>query len=109
MDAARVRIGTVRPKSGGSLRVIHNQRAQNVRGCFKEDFRMALDKRGDKMAGYAIVVWDIFGNTTTASIASQHIPALLLPEMAKLALLNRDIRTDCALDITGRPPPDEPA
>lgn len=103
---ARVRIGAVRLKGGGEVRLLHNRRPRNVRESFKEDCRIALNNRGEKMAGYAVVVWDIFGGTTAASIASQHVPGQLLPEMAKLALIDRDIRVNCAVDITGRPPPD---
>lgn len=107
--SARVRIGKVKMKGGAEVRVLHNDRPRRVWQSFLRDCDFIFERRGHKIAGYALVVWDIYGGSSTASIAAPTVPSFYVPELAKQALINRDIRTDCAEDILGAPKPDEPA
>lgn len=83
---ARVRIRTVRFKSGGELRLLPSRR-ETISAEVRQDALAKLNEfwtRSPPVAGYALVTWNTNGDTSTAMWNSQISPFgnSMIPELA---------------------------
>jgi hypothetical protein len=99
LATARLKIRAVRYKNGGELRVLTPERE-----VVSEDLRCELYDMiddfwdGNIIAGYALVLWDVNGDThtSTTNAHTSRLPGGVLPDLVKECV--RRMRTKTMID-----------
>lgn len=81
---------SARLKEGGAkLRVLRNPTSSAMRRDFEADVREIMSRRKDDIAGYAVLVWSIDGDTSTTAngMGNRLIGKNELPDFVKTAFI----------------------
>jgi hypothetical protein len=90
MKTSIPRLSRVTFKDGRQLHVLRNTRSERCAREFREDCAKIATKRGDLMAGYAIVAWERDGGVTTVLNIHDGRPVgpLMAPDFVRTALID---------------------